>query len=308
MARLIVKILILLLPLQARAQLCPLWDQYFNNTLAVNPAFAGSLEALSGSVFYRNQWVGFHGAPQNQSLSVHSPVFGERVGLGAVVEANSIGIYKTTNFMGNYAWRMELLNGRLSMGMGLGFTGFSVAWNDLRASDIDDILLTDTPVSFLLPNFSLGMYYYDHRYYLGISIPMLLSYETDQVTGRNRSRNLADKYNYLLTGGYMIALGEGIGLLPSVLFKYRYRHAAQADINAQVILRDMVWIGLGYRNKNNLIGNFQCQLNYQLRLGYSYGFDLGPVGSYTNGSHEVMLNYVFRYREDLKGPRHFGLN
>jgi hypothetical protein len=69
---------------------------------------------------------------------------------------------------------------------------------------------------------------------------MLLSYETDQITGRYRSRNLTDRYNYFLTGGYLIDLGKGVGLVPSALLKYCYRHTAQADINAQVILQDIV--------------------------------------------------------------------
>ncbi len=308
MTRLIFKILIILLPLPAAGQLHPLWDQYFNNTLAINPAFAGSHEALSGTVFYRTQWAGFKGAPKNQSLSLHSPVFSERIGLGVVVEANSIGIYKTTNFMGNYAWRMNLFDGRLAMGLGFGLTGFNIAWDELKVNDIDDIILTDRPASLLLPNFSMGIYYYSDRYYFGLSVPMLLSYETDQITGRYRSRNRISNYNYFLNGGYLIELGDGVDIMPSVLIKYRYRHIAQVDINAQVILQDIVWLGLGYRNKYNLVGNFQCRINYQLRLGYSYSFDLGPVGRYARGSHEIMLNYVFRYKKDLVGPRDFGLN
>lgn len=308
MTRILLKILMMIVPLQAGGQLYPLWDQYYNNTLAINPAFAGSLGALSGTVFYRNQWVGFPGAPKNQSLSVHSPAFRKRIGLGAVVESNSIGIYRTTNITGNYAWRTNIFDGRLAMGLGFGLTGFNIAWNDLKANDIDDILLADRPASLLLPNVSMGVYYYSDSYFLGLSLPMLLSYETDPISGRYRSRNLTDRYNYFLTGGYLFDVAEGIGLLPSILLKYCYRHTVQADINAQAILHDIVYIGLGYRNKSNLVGNFQCQLNYQFRLGYSYSFDLGPVGRYASGSHEIMLNYVFRYRQELRGPRHFGLN
>jgi type IX secretion system PorP/SprF family membrane protein len=307
MTRLIIKILTVLIPMQAMAQLHPLCDQYYNNTLALNPAFAGSLETLTGTVFYRNQWLGFQGAPKNQSLSVHSPVFREKVGLGIVLESNTIGIYKTTNLMGNYSWRMNLAGGTFSMGLGFGLTGFSIAWNDLKVNHSDDVLLTSIPESLFLPNFSLGLYYHNDRYYAGVSVPMLLSYEPDQITGRYRSRNLSDNYNYFFTAGYLVGLGRDIDLLPSVLLKYGFGNVFQPEINTQLILHDRLWLGIGYRNKSNMIGNFQCQVNYQLRLGYSYSYDLGPVASYTNGSHEVMLNYVFRYRKDLKQPRNFGL-
>jgi type IX secretion system PorP/SprF family membrane protein len=153
--RLVLKILLIITPLQVKGQLYPLWDQYFNNTLAINPAFAGSLEALSGTVFYRNQWVGLPGSQKPVTFGSLA-CLQERIGLGAVVEANSIGIYRTTNIMGNYAWRMNIFNGRLAMGLGFGLTGFNIAWNDLKANDIDDILLGDRPESLLLPNFSMG--------------------------------------------------------------------------------------------------------------------------------------------------------
>jgi len=54
-----------------------------------------------------------------------------------------------------------------------------------------------------------------------------------------------------------------------------------------------------------LVGMLQCQLNYQLRMAYSYDFDLGSIGKYKNGSHEILLSYVFSYARMVKGPRQF---
>ena len=51
----------------------------------------------------------------------------------------------------------------------------------------------------------------------------------------------------------------------------------------------------------------QCLLasvavNNQLRIGYTYDFDLGKLGRYSNGSHEAMLRYEFRYKVDVVNP------
>jgi hypothetical protein len=54
-----------------------------------------------------------------------------------------------------------------------------------------------------------------------------------------------------------------------------------------------------------LVGMVQCQLNYQLRMGYSYDFNFGDIGKYMNGSHEIVLNYVFKYSRKVTGPRQF---
>jgi hypothetical protein len=90
-----------------------------------------------------------------------------------------------------------------------------------------------------------------------------------------------------------------------LLIKYHPDNAIQIDYNAQLSLKDRIWLGIGYRNKNMLVGMLQCQLNYQVRLAYSYDLEFGSVGKYTNGSHEIVLNYVFKYARKVIGPRHF---
>jgi type IX secretion system PorP/SprF family membrane protein len=308
MNRLLLIIFIVLLPIPLAGQLYPLWDQYFNNILAINPAFAGSHEALSATTFYRNQWVGFKGAPKNQALSMHSPLFNEKVGVGLIAEAGSIGIYKITSITGNYSFRTDLRNGKLSLGLGFGASIYNISWSELEATDIDDILLLNNPASSVFPNFSLGTYYYTRKYFIGLSLPMFLTHEMDHNSGRYRIKNRFSQYNYLFTGGYLLDISPRADLLPSLLIKYHPEHPVQLDVNAQIILQDIIWLGIGYRNKSNLMGIFQFQANHQFRLGYTYCFDLGPIGRYTSGSHELMLNYVFRYNETLVGPRHFGLN
>jgi len=54
-----------------------------------------------------------------------------------------------------------------------------------------------------------------------------------------------------------------------------------------------------------LVGMLQCQVNYQIRMAYSYDFELGTPGRYMNGSHEIVLNYIFRYARKVIGPRQF---
>ena len=101
MNRIILSILIAWFPLQLTGQMFPLSDHYVVNALAINPAFAGCQDALSATISYRNQWVGFNDSPKSYILSVHAPVFNDRVGLGLLVENNSIGIFKETSILGN---------------------------------------------------------------------------------------------------------------------------------------------------------------------------------------------------------------
>lgn len=305
MNRFILFVLSVLLPVQLLGQLFPLSDHYVFNSLVINPAFAGSNNALSATISYRNQWVGFEDAPKSCFLSVHMPVKNDRIGLGLLMMNNSIGISKENSFMGNYAYRMELRDGILSLGLGFGVTAYGFSWNDLKTNDLNDIQLMNNSTSAVLPNFSLGTYYYTKKYFFGFSVPMLLSHEPDKSTGKYKIGRNFSGFNYFLTGGYEIGISSNAKLLPSVLIKYHPDNDIQVDYNAQISLKDQLWLGIGYRNKNMLVGMLQCKLNYQLRMAYSYDFTMGGIGKHVNGSHEFVLNYVLKYSRKVTGPRQF---
>jgi type IX secretion system PorP/SprF family membrane protein len=305
MNRFIFSIFIVLFPVRMMGQMFPLSDHYGYNALSINPAFAGCQNALSTTILYRNQWVGFKDSPKNYLLAVHMPFHSDRIGLGLLVENNSIGIFRETNIMGNYAYRIEMQNGILSLGLGFGMTVSNTAWNDLQATDPNDIRLTNMQRSAVLPDISLGVYYYTHKYYLGFSVPRFLSHTLDESSGRYKISNSFSAYNYLLTGGYELQVSSNIKIIPSFLIKYHPDNAVQVDFNAQIAMRDKIWLGIGYRSKNLMVAMIQFKLNYQLRMAYSYDFDLGSLGKYKNGSHEIGFNYIFRFSRKVNGPRQF---
>jgi type IX secretion system PorP/SprF family membrane protein len=305
MQRALVCILIVLFPIRVCGQLFPLSDHYAYNALSINPAFAGCHEALSTTISYRNQWVGFKDSPKSYMLSIHAPVYNDRVGLGLLIDNSSLGIFKETSFIANYAYRMELREGKLAMGLGFGVTLSNIAWNELNAADEGDLQLIYNPTSAVLPAFSLGTYYYTKKFYIGISLPIFLRYELDKSRGKYSIINNFPKSNYFLSGGYELTLSPQVKLLPSMLIKYRPGNMPQIDYNAQITLKDRVWFGIGYRNSDMLVGMLQFQLNYQIRMAYSYDFDLGGIGKYVDGSHEIVLNYIFRYTRKVIGPRQF---
>jgi type IX secretion system PorP/SprF family membrane protein len=305
MNRFIISILVVSFPLQLWGQSFPISDHYVYNALVINPAFAGSQDALSTTMSYRNQWVGFKDAPKSCILSVHTPVYNDRIGLGLLIENNSIGIFKETTLMSNYAYRMELRDGKLALGLGFGVTIYNDAWNDLDVTDANDAHLSSNYTSAVLPAFSLGSYYYTEKYYIGISLPLFLSHDLDQSTGKYKIKNNFSGYNYLFSGGYEVGISPNVKLLPSLLIKYHPNIDIQVDYNLQINLKDRIWIGIGYRNRDMLFGMLQCQINDQLRIAYSYDFYLGSYGRYLNGSNEIVLNYVFKYKRKVMGPKQF---
>jgi hypothetical protein len=49
----------------------------------------------------------------------------------------------------------------------------------------------------------------------------------------------------------------------------------------------------------------QFQVNNQLKIAYTYDFDTGELGGYSNGSHEIMFRYEFRYKVKVVDPLSF---
>jgi len=305
MIKFFLSITIILFPFQIFGQMFPSSDHYVFNALVINPAFAGCNEALSATISYRNQWVGFEDAPKNYTFSVHAPVHDDKIGLGLMVMKNSIGINRETNIIANYAYRMKLFTGKLALGFGIGATITNTAWNDLTAADPGDMQLLDNPVSAVLPNFSMGAFYFTQKYFIGVSTPLFLSHELDQSTGKYKIENDFSNYNYFFAGGYKFGINPGFKIVPSLLIKYHPNHPIQIDYNVLFNLNDKFWLGAGYRSKNILVAVMQCQLNYQIRMAYSYDYEFGRIGKYTNSSHEIVLNYIFRYSRKVMGPKQF---
>lgn len=288
-----------------QGQMVTVSDHYINNALSFNPAFAGCHDALSVSILYRNQWVGFEDAPKSNNFSLHTPLRNDKIGVGFLIENSSFGINRETSLSGDYAYRMEVQNGILALGLGFGVTMKYVAWNELNAADENDILLMNNPESAILPDFSLGVYYYNKNYFVGFSLPMLLTHEINPNTGKYTIKNDFSEYNYFLEGGYYIGITPQIRVLPSFLIKYNPGHVPQIDINGHIILKERLWLGLGYRNSKTLLGMLQIQLNRQLMVAYSYSFDSGTMGQNSNGSHEVIMNYIFSYSRKVVSPRQY---
>jgi type IX secretion system PorP/SprF family membrane protein len=193
----------------------------------------------------------------------------------------------------------------LALGLGFGVTVYNIAWNELVAADPNDRQLINDPARTVLPTFSLGSYYYTRKYYIGISMPLFLSHELDNNTGKYKIATNFSGSNYFFTAGYEVGISPQVKFLPSLLIKYHPDNAIQIDYNVQFSLKDRIWMGIGYRSRNMLVGLLQFQLNYQIKVAYSYDYDFGSIGKYINGSHEIVLNYVFKYSRKVTGPRQF---
>ena len=230
-------LLILFLGAPAFGQLEPLLDQHQLNGLSINPAYAGSLDALNVGIHSRAQWTGFDGAPRTLTLWAHTPMKNKKVNLGLLLMGDRLGSKTETGFQLNYAYRIRFGTGKLSLGLGAGISHLTTDMDRIHYADEGDLLLQDPGQRFLMPEFSLGVYYHHEKYFAGFSMPFFMSHFTSEVNGKYQMAFRPGDTNYLFYGGYVFKASENIEIFPSALLRMNPADASQLDIHCDVIYR-----------------------------------------------------------------------
>jgi len=286
----------------------PVYSQYLQNGLVINPAYAGTREVLSGFLSYRMQWMGTNGSPLLQSLSFHSPMKNDKVALGFSAQFLKYGVTRSTSLFGSYAYSIRLKAGKLSFGLRAGVDLSNTDYTGLLLNDPDDPVFKTADQGLVLPNSGAGVYYYNDRFFAGLSIPAFLSYRRTS-NGSAVPYHSFGQYEFIISGGAIFAISPALKFKPSVLIDYSMQETkklSQFDITGNFIIGDLIWAGASYRLSEQVaVGIVQAQLNHQLMIGFSYDYPLGRMNSFSHGSSEFILRYEFRYKVSAANPRYF---
>lgn len=287
--------LALLLPLFSSAQNQFHLGQYMVHQPFINPAAIGSYNQINGALFYKNQWTGFAGAPEIQGLNFNMPLGAKKSFVGLTVVHDKIGINDATEIAGTYAYKIKTsLKSRLVFGLSASLNLVQSDLAELHIQDENDPLFSANSEVFALPNFRFGTYFYKERFYAGFAVPNILENKivyTTQIEGK-AAFNFENLHYYFHTG-YRWTLNENIDLNTSILVKEVKGSPLQIDGNVQAMFKKKVGIGASYRSSNELLAMASVQLIPELLLSYGYEFNFSNLGSYSNGTHEILLCYQF---------------
>lgn len=290
---------------KANAQQEPLYTQYMFNTVSVNPAYAGTRNAMNMLFISRLQWTGIDGAPKTHNFTMHTPLNNYKMGVGFSIVADSYGPVNNYYFNFNYAYRINLTEKiTLSMGIKGGIYNYYVDLNSINVGDVDPSFGSNVEQKWQ-PNAGAGLYAYSDKWYAGFSVPKLI--QTD-IGSSSSSNNLsALKQHYFLMAGYVFDINEAFKIKPSFITKMVNGAPPSTDITGQVIYQDTYWLGVSYRVEDALAFIANIQLNKQLMVGYSYDYTLSNLNSYSNGSHEIIISYDFDgfLKNKVISPRYF---
>ncbi|MDQ8003741.1 MAG: type IX secretion system membrane protein PorP/SprF [Pedobacter sp.] len=293
---------------QTMAQQEAMYSQYMFNTLAINPAYAGSRNVTSATALYRSQWIGIDGAPETLTFTIDAPVSNKKVGLGLQIFSDKIGVTQNTGALASYAYRIRMATGTLSFGLQAGYSQYRGNFSNvpLNSSGINNDAAYQDNVNKGLLNLGTGVYYNSDRFYVGLSAPQLLNNQLSEfkVAGNNTFSGQA--LHLFLATGYVIPLSPDFDLKPSVLVKGVQGSPIQADLNANLWIKQVFSIGFQYRTSADIAAMVEVQASPQFRLGYSYDRSTTNLVQFNSGSHEIMLRYEFGFEKGKTiSPRYF---
>jgi len=292
---------------QAMAQQEVMVSQYMFNGLFLNPAYAGSHGYTSASLLHRTQWMQMAGAPRTSMAAVDGSIMHGKMGLGLSIVHDQIGVSRDLDIAGHYAYHLRLNEySKLSFGLRAGMSIYSARLSELIYWDTDDQIYRNDISDQKVGKFGFGIYWYNREAYVGLSVP------TIHAADGNIRMDIAgttDHYftqHYYLHAGRVFPLGEYLDIKPSTMVKFMPNAPAEADINCNLLYRERIWFGLGYRTGDAFIGMLEFQVNTQMRIGYAYDMTTSRLSDHTSGSHEVMLGIDFgRELVKIKTPRYF---
>lgn len=301
-----------------RAQFDPQIGQYMFMRSVYNPAAVGEGDLMRVYGSHRMQFTGIMDAPMTTNFSFSSPfVIGKTSHAAGVRFMNDrFGLFSNQSFYAEYAYRIKLGKGYLSVGADLGFINLSFAVDSVNLKDVADLVkdhayhnATDNAipeasgqngVSGMGFDLGVGVYYSTPTWWAGVSYghvtqPRLQWSDKAEVDVRG---------TFYAAGGYNWRLRDKKWvLMPSAMLQTDF---AGWDVNLTMLaqLNNRYRFGLGYRIAGSVNVLLGMDIINGLQVGYTYELPANGLIRESYGSHELYLAYGFNVLKPKRTNRY----
>lgn len=278
------------------AQQTPTFTEYNYNPFIINAAYAGLTESPEFSISNSGFFNQFEGNPKSFSLSGHGSVNRKKVGLGAGLIRDEIGVTSSTSFFAAYSYKVyfdfksdrpywQLYNpGVLSFGITAGVQQYQD--NLTQLGIIDDSKFAQD-INATIPTVGLGFLFNHASFYVGFSTPNILG----DALASDDTVNLNSPYYGYFGYRFFNDRFQDLMIKPNILLKYEDGVALQADINIAVSFRNKFEIGTGYRTSNSI--NFLAGIYLFDNVRAIYNYNLATNDSPLGNTHGFVISYQF---------------
>lgn len=297
-----------------QAQFDPQIGQYMFVRSTYNPAAAGEGDLMRVYGSHRMHFTGIMDAPMTTYFSLTSPfVIGKTQHAAGVKFMNDrFGLFSNQSFFVQYAYRLKLGKGYLSVGADLGFMNLTFAVDSVNMGDIADVVddnayHTETDdaipvsrgqngVSGMGFDMSLGVYYSTPKWWAGVSY----GHVTQPELQWSDKADVSVRGTFYAAGGYNWRLRNKAWLLmPSAMLQTDF---LSWDVNLTMLaqVNDRYRFGLGYRIAGSVNVLLGMDIISGLEVGYTYELPANGLLRESYGSYELYLAYGF----NILKPKH----
>ena len=299
MKRLLFFIGLALAPLITFSQQESYYTLYRYNMNVINPAYAGALGKNVFAFTSRRQWSSMEDAPSTLAFS-YSSERENNVGLGFSVVSDKVFIEQQTFAYADFSYKLDMESTQLYLGLKAGGNFYNA---DPRA--LSTYSTSSDPAQQQLsrfnPNVGAGAYLRGELFWASFSIPRLFNVKRESD---NLAVTAKDRVHSYLGGGADFAVGSGLLLKPSVLFRKVKGLPVTTDITGMVSWQNQLDLGVSYRTSSAFaflavvsLGGFD--------IGYAYETPTVSSLSQLNlKTHEIVLriNLGQGDQTDKEGP------
>jgi type IX secretion system PorP/SprF family membrane protein len=295
----------LMVVLLVRAQFDAQIGQYMFLQSSYNPAAVGEGDLMRVYGSHRMDFTGIQDAPMTTNFSFSSPfVIGKtHHGAGVRFMNDRFGLFTNQSLYLEYAYKIQIGKGVLSVGADLGFLNLSFANDSVDTGagqddyhdEVDPAIPTvsggsEKGASGMGFDMGVGVYYSAPRWWASASYAHVTQ---PRLQGGSENTEVSVRGTMYLAGGYNWQLkNKDWMLLPSMMVMTDF---VSWDVNLTMLaqLKKRYRFGLGYRiagSVNILLG---LDIINGLQLGYTYELPANALIKESYGSHELYLAYGF---------------
>ncbi len=257
---------------------------------AFNPAAVGKQNKINVNVAYNTTLTGFENNPKTMYASADMPfhLLGVYQGVGVRFMNDKIGLFSHNSLALQYAMKVKLLGGMLSIGVQPTLLGENFDGSKLDLETSNDPAFSTSEITGSGFDLGAGIYYMHKYWYAGASVMHAL--EPTVELGETNEIKIARTY-YFTAGGNIRFRNPFLSLQPSVMGRsdgVGYR----ADITTRLTYQHeqkKMYAGVGY-SPTNSVTVYVGGVVHGISLNYSYEAYTNGV-SLGNGSHELLIGY-----------------
>ena len=255
-----------------------------------NPAAVGKESKLNITGAYALQMAGFENNPKTMYAAADMPFYALKSyhGVGVQFMNDAIGLFTHKRLGIQYAYKPELLGGRLSIGLQLAMLTETFDGSKAEVIDPDDPAITSSSVNGSSVDIGLGVYYRRRDWYAGFSVLHVTSPHVE--LGEKNQLDIAA--TYYLTGGYNIRLRNPFLSIQTSVLGRTDGVAWRGDLSGRVQYsheKRHFYAGLTYSPATSVTVQVGGVIK-GVKLGYSYEIYTSAM-SIGNGSHEIFAGY-----------------